>query len=68
MAKKKKEQVSNKEVVKKETTKKKAYKPGDELFVDFKDLPGNVLGKLYDYDGVKARLVYINEKSKLIVE
>lgn len=68
MAKKKKEQVKEEVVKTKKVEKKKELKPGDEIFVDFKDLPGNVLGKLYNYEGVNARLVYIGEKSKLIVE
>lgn len=55
-------------VKKKKDTKK--YTKGEYIFVDHKKLKGDiVLGKLYQYDGIKVRLVYItNNKFKLLVE
>ena len=41
---------------------------GQVFYKDYKDIPGNVLGRVYQVDGVKARLVYIGEKCKFIIE
>ena len=38
------------------------------IWVDFKDIPGRVLGKVYEINGLRARLVYLGEKCKFIVE
>ena len=51
----------------KEKTKKK-LKSGEVIYIPIEELPGNVLGSVYDYKGNKVRLVCLNETSKLIVE
>ena len=51
----------------KEKTKKK-LKSGEVIYISIDELPGNVLGSIYEYKGSKVRLVCINEISKLIVE
>lgn len=43
-------------------------RPGTVIWIDRKDLPGNVLGRVYQVNGVNARLVYIGERCKFIVE
>lgn len=80
MAEKKKttKKVNKKETVEKvKSTKEKKIEEkkivkspnaGEELWVKYTELPDRVLGKVYDYKGQNARLVYINEKCKLIVE
>lgn len=78
MARKKKTEVTeNKTTSKKKTLKapepSKTHKKGDIVYIPFKDLPGRVLGKVYevfheDYEPCMMRLVYIGEISKLIVE
>lgn len=52
---------------------KPVHQKGDIIWIDFENLPGNVLGKVYliddgVYEPCNARLVYIAEKSKFIVE
>lgn len=74
MARKKKTEVKiiKEEPVKKVETKKKLkYNPGagEVFWLDYSEVPGTVLGALYEFkDNVKARLVYLGEKAKFIIE
>ena len=60
--------MAKKKESKKETKKEKKLKKGEVIYLPINELPGNVLGSIYEYKGTKVRLVCINETSKLIVE
>ena len=60
--------MAKKKESKKETKKEKKLKKGEVIYLQIDELPGNVLGGVYEHKGNKVRLVCINETSKLIVE
>ena len=74
MARKKKTE-ANKETTKKKVVEKKVShtiddnpRKGEVFYKNYNELTERVLGKVYEIDGVKARLVYVGEKCKFIVE
>ena len=73
MARKKKTE-ANKETTKKVVEKKVSHtiddnpRKGEVFYKNYNELAEHVLGRVYEIDGVKARLVYVGEKCKFIVE
>ena len=65
MARKKK--TEKKQEVKQPKLRHIIYDKGTIIIVPFEQLPGNVLGGKYEYNGIPVRLVYIGEPSKLEV-
>ena len=72
MARKKKIDVVETKSTKKRTNRKVVknivHDKGEIILIPFEERPGDVLGAIYDFDGVKVRLVYIGATCKLEVQ